>query len=654
MSNQIKVILTGKDQLSATLNKVTNGPMATFKKAVVGLAAPLAGVFATKKMLDFGRASVQTAVEAEKVWTNLGSALTNVGVEFADVSDQIISTANNLQNLTTVGDEEFASVLTELITTSGDYQKSLQNVSVVADLATAKQIDLRTAAQLVGRVMAGQTSALTRYGIVVKEGQDAMEVLRTQFAGFAEKEGQSFAGQLGRIADRWDDFKQAIGDALIAATDGQSILDRVNKLILDMTEYVQKNGEELTRWFKSVGDFIRDALNNIPKIIELVKSLMIAVGIAGLAGALTKLVMVITTLKTSLTALYVAMGPTGWVILGITALTAAIYALRDAYKSIELQIGLTTTEQENFNRVLGAGTIAELEALREEFRTKVVKMSQDILQNPNVDRQSEWFRNQQTRVAELNAAYTRLGDKIREIRSMPTTPTTPTEGSGQSGKFMFLPNAGLSLPDGLGLNSSEFASSNLAAMEQRFAEIRAEFERQVQELGEWMSMNLGYVIGNAVERGFTAAFSGEGIGGAIKGLTSAALEGIGRMMIDLGKPMIIMGTFLEAFRKALLGLNGFAAIAAGVGLIAAGSLLTAAARATVSRNMGGSGGGGRGGYSSPTSLSPNIRDVGQPTTIVQVNGSKVFFDLDDPIQQQNFANMFQTTTGNRKIVLQRG
>lgn len=101
---------------------------------------------------------------------------------------------------------------------------------------------------------------------------------------------------------------------------------------------------------------------------------------------------------------------------------------------------------------------------------------------------------------------------------------------------------------------------------------------------------------------------------------------------------------------------GPAAVAAGVALVALGSALSSVA----------TGGGGRG--STPAigrTAAPPMRSTvsgfqntgnldPQGTTVIRVNGSKVFFDLNDPIQQQNFSDMFKTAQGNRKIVLQRG
>ena len=216
------------------VNKALGG----LKKAALSLAGVMASAFAVRAVIRFGKETVRVAAEADAIWTRLGQAVENVGENFATARPEVEAMARAMQDVTTVGDEDFAEILTELITTSGDYAKSLENVGVVADLSAAKQIEMKTAAQLVGRAMVGQTSTLTRYGIVIEEGQDAMEVLRKTFRGFAESEAESVEGKLKRLNNEWSDFKQAVGEAVIAGSEGESMLDRLTLSVQSLTEWL--------------------------------------------------------------------------------------------------------------------------------------------------------------------------------------------------------------------------------------------------------------------------------------------------------------------------------------------------------------------------------------------------------------------------------
>lgn len=220
----------------------------SLKSKAIALGATIAAAFSVRAIFRFGRESVRIAGEAEAIWKRLEQAIENTGVQYASVRDEINATARAMQDATTVGDEDFARVLSELITTSNDYAKSMDNVATVANLAAAKNIDLMSAAQLVGRAMVGQTATLTRYGIIIKEGEDAMEVLRHQFRGFAENEATTFQGKLQQLTNEWGDFRQAVGNAIIEAGNGRSVLDSLTATVKTMAFWVDENRMELAAW----------------------------------------------------------------------------------------------------------------------------------------------------------------------------------------------------------------------------------------------------------------------------------------------------------------------------------------------------------------------------------------------------------------------
>lgn len=235
------------------------------RKLALRLGAAIAGALAVRRIVQFGKEAVRVAAEASEIWGRLETAVNNTGKNFDDLKPSIDAIARSMQDATTVGDEAFAGVLTELITITNNYEASLYNVQTVADLAAAKQIDLRTAAQLVGRAMIGETSTLKRYGIVVEEGADAVEVLRERFRGFAENEAKTFGGRLRQLTNEWDDFKQAVGEALIAAGDGQGILETLIGVVKTLTEWVNSNKETFT----ALGDVVKGLKTPLLGLIEL-------------------------------------------------------------------------------------------------------------------------------------------------------------------------------------------------------------------------------------------------------------------------------------------------------------------------------------------------------------------------------------------------
>ena len=248
------------------------------KQLAIGIGLALGAAFITRKITQFGKEAVRVAQEATAIWNRLAGQLRIAGTEFDDVSDQINTTARAMQDATTVGDEDFAAILTELLSTTNDYAASLKEVETVANLAAAKQISLVTAAQLVGRAMVGQTGALSRYGIIVEKGGDAMEILRERFAGMAKNEAKTLQGRISQLSNEWSDFQQAIGDAMIAAGGGTSVIDTLIGTVKGLTIWVNDNRSAIAFWGSLVIDVFKAVGQTAVGIFNLVRSILVSTG----------------------------------------------------------------------------------------------------------------------------------------------------------------------------------------------------------------------------------------------------------------------------------------------------------------------------------------------------------------------------------------
>lgn len=218
------------------------------RSAALRLGGALAAAFAVRRIVNFGREAVRTANEANAIWNRLAGTVNNAGGNFEELEPQIRRVARAMQDATTVGDEDFAATLQSLVNISQDVEGSLENVSVVTDLAAGANIDLTTSALLVGRAMVGQTSLLSRYGIVVAEGADAIETLRNQFKGMAANEAVTLEGQTKQLSNEWADFKEALGNALIAAGNGTSVIATLTATVRTAAEWIDTNRESIARW----------------------------------------------------------------------------------------------------------------------------------------------------------------------------------------------------------------------------------------------------------------------------------------------------------------------------------------------------------------------------------------------------------------------
>lgn len=422
--------LTEKEylKLSRTLKQVGHEGATAFDRLKAGIAragAALVFYFGGRQIARFLADIVRVAREADAIWNRLAGALDTVGVSFGTVGREIEKAARAMQRATVVGDEEFAAVLTELVTTSGDYARSLQNVQLVADLAAAKQIDLSTAAKLVGRVMVGETGTLKRYGIVVQEGADALEVMRQKFQGMAENEARTFHGRVVQLRNAWSDFKEELGKALIDASRGASILDRATRAVYYLTE-------------------------NIHDLLGLVKDLTKAILVAGAVLAFTRLraaiiagQVAVVGFTTALRAAWVAIGPVGWFTTAVIGLTAAFQAMGKAAREAAAE---ARQALDDFRDEVGglpesqlAAEVAALEDRKVALARRIATLT-DTLQRMPAGRDTIERRIQLTKqltaaqldLADVTARLGVIGDERRARaagRPTATGPTDPAEPS---------------------------------------------------------------------------------------------------------------------------------------------------------------------------------------------------------------------------------
>jgi hypothetical protein len=205
----------------------------------VGLGAGALGAFFKSAVEEAGKAALANQ--------QLGQAVRNLGLDYEALRPQLEAAVTATQRLSTQTDDDLTAALTTLISISGNVRGSLQNLTLTADLAAAKHIQLEQAAQLVGKAMAGETSTLKRYGIVVAEGGDAIEVMRQRFAGFAAGEAKTLGGQLKVLTNQWGEVQEAVGRAIAGTDQAGQPVSRLTQLLIDLEGWIVRNETALTR-----------------------------------------------------------------------------------------------------------------------------------------------------------------------------------------------------------------------------------------------------------------------------------------------------------------------------------------------------------------------------------------------------------------------
>lgn len=205
----------------------------------LGAAGVLLGVGALKK-------SVKAAEEAQTSQARLKAQLKASGISYRAHAKDIDAVIQKHSKLAGIDDEDLQDAFTNLVRSTGKVSTAMHDMGLVTDLARAKHIDVTKAADLLGKVHAGNTSILKRYGIALdpvtkaqdklKESnkhataeqiaaakasdkqatsQSALATLQKRFGGQAEAYGKTAAGAQERFGVALENVEEKIGAGLL-------------------------------------------------------------------------------------------------------------------------------------------------------------------------------------------------------------------------------------------------------------------------------------------------------------------------------------------------------------------------------------------------------------------------------------------------------
>lgn len=162
--------------------------------------------------------SIGKATEEQVGITSLAGSIENIGESYDGVKDSIEDYLKIEQKRIALDDGKGRGAIQALVEATGDLGTSIDLVSLAADVATAKDMDLVEAAKLVGRVSQGNVGILARYGIQLKKGATATEALgalQTKYGGQAERYARTLEGTSKREQVAIGNIQEVIGSAFI-------------------------------------------------------------------------------------------------------------------------------------------------------------------------------------------------------------------------------------------------------------------------------------------------------------------------------------------------------------------------------------------------------------------------------------------------------
>ena len=184
-------------------------------RSFLGAAAIAA---ATRGIIKYGKESLQAYDAQQKAVAKLNQALKGNDA----MTSRLAKQATELQGVTLFGDEQSLEAQARLASILGQDEEAISRLlPLVQDLATAKNMDLAMAAELVAKSVGSSTNALSRYGIQIEGAvgsserlESAVAALNQQVGGQAVRAAQEGLGVYTQYSNIMGDIQENIGGML--------------------------------------------------------------------------------------------------------------------------------------------------------------------------------------------------------------------------------------------------------------------------------------------------------------------------------------------------------------------------------------------------------------------------------------------------------
>jgi len=250
--------------------------------------------------------AAKSAAEDEQSSTQLANTLKNV----VGATDATVKSVDDYINKTTlatgIADDKLRPAFQRLVMSTKDVGEAQKLTNLAMEIATAKHIDVQSAANALAKAHDGNMGALKRLGVSLDEttvkNKDfgaAVVELGDQFKGSLAANADTAAGKMAIMSNSLNEAKESVGYALLPAL------------------------TSLTAVFQKIAPFIQEHADLIGKAVLVVGALTGAIMLAGAAvkayETITKAMAIAQTLLNAV----MSANPIGLVVIAIAALTAA-------------------------------------------------------------------------------------------------------------------------------------------------------------------------------------------------------------------------------------------------------------------------------------------------------------------------------------------
>ncbi|WP_346879029.1 hypothetical protein [Clostridium sp. UBA7791] len=258
-------------------------------KVMGGLGKTIASAFSLNVIKNFAKEAVEGANVQIIAETKLQNNLMATGKATMENVDSLKQYASHLQKVGVIGDEVGMAGMSQLATfnLTSDSIKTLSdgmyNLAVNQKGVNATQEDMMGYANMVGKAMQGQATALTRVGVTMDEHQKKIietgteqerasviaEVLKANYGNLNEEIAKTPEGKMAQLNNDLGDMKETLGMALLP-------------VITKVVEWIQ----QLVTWFTSLSPTMQKVILVGGLVVAFLPGLIAMLsGLATVAGA---------------------------------------------------------------------------------------------------------------------------------------------------------------------------------------------------------------------------------------------------------------------------------------------------------------------------------------------------------------------------------
>lgn len=274
---------------------------ASAAKAATAFAAvtAAASVVALKKFgdeaVELAKAQIDAETKLEALLGNIPSVAAGGTNAIKNAKAELLDYASAVQSVGVVGDEVLISGMQQLATYQLSTDTIKQLTSGMADLLVqtkgldATQGDAVNAANMLGKVMSGQTGALSRAGIIFSDAQKKIlqtgnemeraatlaEVLAANVGGVNKAMASTDQGKLRQFSNAWGDLKENIGKPIIAAQ--AALADVAIKFLPNIESMLTKIFGGITAGMMRVSEFLDSNIAGVSTIFDTLEYIVDAI-----------------------------------------------------------------------------------------------------------------------------------------------------------------------------------------------------------------------------------------------------------------------------------------------------------------------------------------------------------------------------------------